>query len=53
MYKSHWNIKQTKKVLPIRIKLLLYYTLIIPNLTYGINGGGFNRTRIKNIEKKQ
>ena len=46
-------LNKLKKVLPTRIKLLLYNTLILPHLTYVINGWGFNCTRIKTLQKKQ
>ena len=45
-------LNKLKKVLPTRIKLLLYNTLILPHLTYVINGWGFNCTRIKTLQKK-
>ena len=45
-------LNKLKKVLPTRIKLLLYNTLILPHLTYGINSWGFNCSRIKKLQKK-
>ena len=45
-------LNKLKQVLPTRIKVLLYNTLILPHLTYGINGWGFNCTRIKTLQKK-
>ena len=35
-------LNKLKKVLPTRIKVFLYNTLILPYFTYGINGWGFN-----------
>ena len=46
-------LNKLKKVLPTRIKVLLYNILILPHLTYGINGWGFNCTIIKTLQKKK
>ena len=44
-------LNKLKKVLPTRIKVLLYNTLILPHLTYGITVGALTVQELKHCKK--
>ena len=45
-------LNRLKYVLPLCIKTMLYNTLILPHITYGIMVWGYQRNRLNNIQKK-
>ena len=45
-------LNRFKYVLPLCIKTMLYNTLILPHLTYGIMVWGYQRNRLNKIQKK-
>ena len=45
-------LNRLKYVLPLCIKTMLYNTLILPHITYGIMVWGYQRNRLNKIQKK-
>ena len=45
-------LNRLKYVLPLDIKVLLYNTLILSHINYGIMIWGYQRNRIKSIQKR-
>ena len=52
MLKNYWNIKQNKIFVPLNIRLMLYNTLILPNLNYCVTAWGYQCNRIIKLQKK-
>ena len=45
-------LNRLKRLLPLNIQIILYYTLILPHVNYGVTARGYKCDRIQKLQKK-